>query len=99
MDTQEALRRVRQITPMLELDVRRAIRSQAVLSAANETIAKGLDGILTAFSDTYDAGQYAVTMALALDLARIFDLSESKRYAPENQDKASIPVLAALLKR
>ena len=99
LDINEALRRVRLITPMLRLDVRRAVLSRAILEAANETIAKGLKGIQTEFSGSYNAGQHALAMMLALDLARIFDLSEGGRYPPEEQDKASIPVLAALIGR
>jgi hypothetical protein len=34
-----------------------------------------------------------------MDLARTFDLSKSQRYTPEEQEKASIPVLAALFRR
>ena len=41
MDTEEALRRVRQIAPMLRVDVRTAVRSHAVLEAANDIVARG----------------------------------------------------------
>ena len=37
-----------------------------------------------------------MALKLALDLARIFDVTENGRYPAEEQDKASIPVLAAL---
>ncbi len=69
------------------------------MHAANSTIPKGLAGTSTPFSNTYLAGQNAFALKLAMDLARIFDLSESKRYPPEEQDKASIPVLAALFRK
>ena len=50
------------------------------------------------FGGTYFAVQNSLALKLAMDLARIFDLSEGSRYPPEKQDKASIPVLAALLR-
>jgi len=45
---------------------------------------------------TFNAVQQAMALKLALDLARIFDVTENGRYPAEEQDKASIPVLAAL---
>ncbi|TQI74064.1 hypothetical protein FHT98_1805 [Bosea sp. AK1] len=99
MDTDEAVRRVSLIAPMLREDVQTAIVSHAVLEASNAILPKGLSGITTPFVETYNGVQYALTMKLAMDLARIFDLSESKRFPPEEQDKASIPVLAALMSR
>ena len=54
----------------------------------------------TPFANIYLAGQNALALKLAMDLARIFDLSTGKQaYPPEEQTKASIPVLAALLRR
>jgi hypothetical protein len=99
MDTEEALRRVKLISPMLRADVARAILSHAIMEAANDTIPKGMAGTNTIFSDTYFGTQNALALKLAMDLARIFDLSEGGRYSPEEQDKASILVLAALLRR
>lgn len=99
MNTDEAVRRVRLITPMLRDDVQTAIVSHAVLEASNTILPKGLAGVTTPFVDTYNAVQYALTMKLAMDLARIFDLSAGTRFPPEEQDKASIPVLAALMSR
>jgi hypothetical protein len=97
METTKALRRVRLITPMMREDVGTAVLSNVVMQAANNTIPKGLKGTYTPFSSIYSAGQNALALKLAMDLARIFDLSENRK--PEAQDKASIPVLAALLKR
>jgi hypothetical protein len=98
MNTEEALRRVRLITPMLRDEVRTAILSHAILEAANDTIPKGLGGVHTEYAPTFNAVQNALALKLALELARIFDLSAS-RGPPEEQDKASIPVLAALVER
>lgn len=99
MDTSEALRRVRLIVPMLRNDVRTAVLSHTVMEAANEIIPPGLKGIDCAFVGTYNAIQNALTLKLALDVARIFDVSDPNRYPPEGQDKASVQVLAALLGR
>ena len=94
MNTDEALRRVRQIAPMLG-EWRTAVQTHAVLEAANDTIPRGVKD--HAFAATFNAIQNALALKLALELARIFDLS--KRPPPEEQDKASLPVLAALLRR
>ena len=67
------------------------------MEAANNTIPKGFRGTFTPFTNIYLAGQSALTLKLAMDLARILDLSEGR--PAEAQDKASIPVLAALLTR
>jgi hypothetical protein len=69
------------------------------MEAFNDTIPKGMDGTHTIFGDTYFGMQNAPALKLAMDLARIFDLSEGARYLPEEQDKASIPVLAGLLRK
>ena len=98
MDTEEAIRRVRQIVPMLRVDVTTAIRSHAVLEAANDMVARReLAGVNTEFALTFNTMRNALGLKVALDLARIFDLSENR--SPEKQDKASVPVLAALLAR
>jgi hypothetical protein len=97
MDTEEAVRRVRLITPMLRNDVKTAILSHAVMESANGTIPKGVAGLQIASADTYHAVQSALTIKVAMDLARIFDRSENRPL--ENQDKASVPILAALLGR
>jgi AbiU2 len=100
MDTEEALRRVRQITPMLLDNITTAVLSRAVLGAANDTIPKGLVGVDSDFVPTFTAIQNALALKLSLDLARILDLSTGKRaYPPHKQTKASIPVLAALIAR
>jgi hypothetical protein len=91
MDTTEALRRIRRITPMMRKDVETADLSFLVME-----IPKGLEDASTPFSNIYLAGQNALALKLAMDLARIFDLSKNKQSPPEKQDKASIPVLAAL---
>jgi hypothetical protein len=95
MDTTEALRRIGRIAPMMRKDVETADLSSLVMEAANNTIPKGLEGS-TPLSHIYLAG-HALALKLAMDLARIFD--HSKNRPLEKQAKASIPVLAALLRR
>ncbi|TAU37642.1 hypothetical protein ELI43_34075 [Rhizobium leguminosarum] len=58
-----------------------------------------MKGHWTEFNETYNAVQNALTLKLALDIARIFDLSVSAKYPAGEQDKASVQVLAALLER
>jgi hypothetical protein len=97
IDAADALGRVRLISPRLREDVGTAALSHDVMEAANNTIPKGLAGIYTPFSSTYSAGQNALSLKVAMDLARIFDLSDG--HPADAQDKASILVLAALLTR
>lgn len=99
MNTAEALRRVQVILPMLRDDVRTAVLSHAVMEASNDIIPSGMKGLHCEFTDTYGAVQNALALKLSMDLARIFDLSRGKRFAPAEQDKASVQVLAALLGR
>lgn len=84
---------------MLRSDVRTAILSHEVMEAANEVVPNGMAGIRSEFFDTYGAVQNALALKLAMDLARIFDVTVSGRFPIAEQDKASIPVLAALLDR
>ena len=86
MDAEEALRRVRQIVPMLRVDVTTAIRSHAVLEAANDMVAsRELAGVNTEFALTFNTMRNALGLKVALDLARIFDLSENR--SPEKQEQ------------
>jgi hypothetical protein len=76
-------------------DVRTAVQTHAVLEAANDTIPRGMKN--HEFAATFNVIQNGLALKLALELARIFDLSKGS--PPEEQDKASVPVLAALLGR
>jgi hypothetical protein len=89
IDAADALARVQLISPRLREDVGTAALSYDVMEAANNTIPTGLAGIYTPFSSTYSAGQNALSLKVAMDPARIFDLSEG--HPAEAQDKASIP--------
>jgi hypothetical protein len=99
LSTQEALRRVGSIVPMLLADVQTAILSHTAMEASNNIIPPGMKGRWTEFNETYNAVQNALTLKLALDVARIFDIAATTRYPAEEQDKASVQVLAALLQR
>jgi hypothetical protein len=96
---EEALRRTAQITPLLARDVWYALRVRAALHTANDVIwEKGFNNPAR-FGDTYNIVQNSLALSVALTLARLFDISSTDRYSIEEQDKASIPVLANLLKR
>lgn len=99
METGEAVRRVRAIIKMLRTDVRTAIHSHEVMEGLNEVVPKGLTGVRSTYVDAYGAFQNALALKLAMDIARIFDVTANSRYPIEEQDKASFPVLTALLAR
>jgi AbiU2 len=96
----DALGRARLISPRLRENVETADVSSILLNAANDTIPKGLGSVYIPFGRAYSGVQNALALKLAMDLARIFDLSRGKNARPaEEQTKASIPVLAGLLTR
>lgn len=99
MEVDEAVRRAKLIVPMLRHDVETAIASHAVMEACNDIVPLGMNGTMSDFNDVYGIAQNALTLKLAMDIARIFDLGLSARHPPETQDKASVQVLAALLAR
>jgi hypothetical protein len=99
METIEAIRRVEMILPMLRLDIRSALLSHTVMKAMNDTVPKKLEGLKSEFNSTYYAIQNALVLKLSMDLSRLFDISNTVRFKAETQEKASIPVLFALLSR
>lgn len=99
MDDVEALRRVRLISPVLRRDLKGALASHALMESNNEIIPRGLTGQSISSGDIYSVMQNSIALKLSMDIARIFDLSSPKRYPVEEQDKASIQVLAALCDR
>jgi hypothetical protein len=98
MTTEEAMRRIRLITPMLRNDVETAIYSHSTMEAMNDIVPKRMAGRSTPFVEAYHATQNALALKVAMDLARIFDLSNPRRYPAHKQEKASVQVLAALLR-
>ena len=79
---------------MLRHDVETAILSHEVMEAQNAIVPPGLKGYQTDFVQTYGAIQNALVLKLAMDVARVFDVSLGR--PPERQDMASIPVLGML---
>src|SRR6476661_5990387 len=99
LPTEEAVRRAIRITPLLAQDTWHTLRSRAALHTANDVIWAGNFNGPLRFGDTYNVVQNGLALTVALDVARIFDVSNPDRYPVEQQDKASIPVLANLLMR
>jgi hypothetical protein len=98
LSTDEAMRRVKLIVNLLLDDVRMAVTTHVTMQTLNETI-PALGDRPTDPAYTVKAIQDALALKVAMDAARIFDVSEGRQYTVEKQDKASIPVLAALLAR
>jgi AbiU2 len=97
LNTVEALRRVHEIETMLRANVREMSRSYVIMETANSTVSNKFDGQQINGAPTFRAIQIAMGLKIAMDLARIFDLTGKRTV--ENQDKASVPVLGALLAR
>ena len=94
----EALRRTERITSLLAKDTWYALRARSALHTANDVIWDRNDfDRPSEFADTYNVVHNSLALTVALAVARLFDISEG--YPVEQQDKASIPVLAAPLMR
>ncbi|HEV7335887.1 MAG TPA: hypothetical protein VGO06_07940 [Bosea sp. (in: a-proteobacteria)] len=91
VSTEEAVRRVDRIVPMLGLDIRRALVSRAYLQASNGQVRTDLAGVETQAADGHAQTQNAHRIMLAIELARVLDVGNRPI---EKQDKASLPVLA-----
>lgn len=99
LNTEEAVRRVKLIVDLLLKDVRAAVTVHVTMETFNETIPAALRNKSADPAYTFNAVQEAMALKLALDVARIFDVTEGGQHPVEEQDKASVPVLAALLAR
>lgn len=97
LDSELALERVDLITPLLIADIWHSLTVRAVLEGANMVVGEFREERATWHGDTYNITLNALVVTLALALARVVDVSE--KFEVESQDKASIPVLAALLSR
>jgi hypothetical protein len=95
----EALRRTERITSLLAKDTWYALRARSALHTANDVIWDHDYHRPSEFADTYNVVQNSLALNVALAVARLFDVSDPNRYPVEQQDKASIPVLATLLTR
>jgi hypothetical protein len=99
LPTDEAIRRTGQITSLLAKDTWFALRAKVAMHAANDVVSqKRFDGP-SLFADTYNVVSNSLALTVALAVARLFDVSDPRQYPVEQQDKASIPVLANLLMR
>lgn len=96
VSTEEALRRIDLIIPMLALDVRRALVSRAFLQVGNGRVIADLSGLQTQAAVGHAQSQNAHRIMLSVELARIFDV---RNRSPEKQDKASLPILSHYLGR
>jgi hypothetical protein len=99
MDAFEAVRRCDAIASRLFSDTRLAIKAHAIMEVANDLIPTYLGDRIFEAANTFNAVQQALSLKVAMDIGRIFDFSENKKYPIEKQDKASIPVIRALLSR
>ncbi|MFT4131872.1 hypothetical protein [Labrys sp. (in: a-proteobacteria)] len=95
MDTVEATRRVKAITEILALETERAIALRETMEAANRILPPALKDRVFQGAEAYNMMMNALAMDLALTVARLFDFTKDRPL--KGQDKASIPVLAALL--
>src|SRR4051794_5389688 len=92
ISTSEAVRRVEAIVPMLADDVLRAIELHQTMEAANEIVALPLRDRRVDWAEPFSIIQNTLSLMLAMNLARIFDVSST--WPLDKQDKASIPILA-----
>lgn len=95
LSVEEAVRRVEAVVDLLIKDVRHALALHISLEVANNILPPALEGQFIEGAQTFMLTRQALMMKLALDVARIYDWSA--RYTVEQQDKASVPVLARLL--
>lgn len=91
----EAIARCDAIVPVLIDNVRLAIEVKETLEEGNRIVPPGLRSRPTHGLGGYNVIHRSLTYNLALDLARIYDVSAGREV--DRQDKASIPVLAHLL--
>lgn len=96
---EEAMRRTKLIVPSLATDTWFALRARAVMHAANDVVGEERFNRPCSFGDTFNVTQNSLALNVALALARLFDVSDPVRHPIEQQDKASIPVLAHLFRR
>jgi hypothetical protein len=99
LPTEDALRRIERITFLLAKDTWFALRARSALHTANDVVIEKDFKRPSRFADTFNVVQNGVALTVALAVARLFDLSDPSRYPVEQQDKASMPVLANLLMR
>ena len=97
ISVEKAVLRVRKIVPMLTDDVRRALALHTAMETANEMLPTAMKGVHVLGAETYNLTQNALMLKLSMDAARIYDWTANR--SVDEQEKASIPVLHALLAR
>ena len=86
MLTEKAVERVEAIVSLLLPDIKIAIDVCETMEAANEVVAQHLAGRHIDGMDAFNVVQHSLALKLALDLARIFDVSQGRHL--DTQDKA-----------
>jgi hypothetical protein len=74
-----------------------AIGIAETMEAANRILPPGLEGHEIEYAGAYTTIHHALSLKLAIDIARIFDFGAGRE--PDKQDKASIPVLVHHLRK
>ncbi len=99
IDAAEAVRRVRAIVEFLDMDVPGVIEACELMEAANRIVPPVFKSREFDAAEAYGILQASLAMKMTVDLARLFDFSRAHGAKPRaEQDTASIPVLASLLK-
>jgi hypothetical protein len=94
LDVTTKLERIDKLVPYLMADIKKALYVRVVMESANNILLTE-PGTLRADAGPINVIQQSLTLGLALDLSRIFDFDRNRKR--EAQQKASIPVLIALL--
>jgi hypothetical protein len=97
ISTREAMRRLKRMIRAITRDVQIAMEVEASLEAAN-AIVTAAPTRKRPGAETYMATSNALTMYLALCVARIFDQG-SARYPDNKKDLASLPLMIRLLRQ
>jgi hypothetical protein len=77
---------------MLLDDIRNAVELTETMEAANQIVPPALEGRQVDWGEPYNIIQNSLALKLAIDVARIYDVSEHRNL--DKQAKASIPILA-----
>ncbi|MBX9934776.1 MAG: hypothetical protein K2Y56_25235 [Methylobacterium sp.] len=97
MQTEKAVERVEAIVSLLLPDIKIAIGVCETMEAANDVVAHHLSDRHIEGIEAFNVVQHSLALKLAMDLARIFDVSFGR--ALDTQDKASIPILVHHLRK
>jgi hypothetical protein len=96
LSRREAVRRIDEMTRLVQQNVLRAIHDEAALRVGNITVAQTVDGKTYYGAECYNSIRLALALNLALTLAKLFDAGARSKH-PNRRDVASIPLLLRLL--